>query len=185
MTVLFHRYDMDRETLKGRLKEVAYIEGDFTLRSGRKSHYLIDKYEFETRPELLRALAVELAAMIPEDADRLAGVELGGVPLVTAVALETDRPYMIVRKGEKGHGLDRPYEGHMEEGDHVALIEDIATTGGAAIGAAQALLDAGASEVTVLVVADRQEGAAEAFEEAGITCCPLFTRESLDIQPDS
>lgn len=176
---------MDKETLKKRLKDVAYIEGDFTLRSGRKSHYLIDKYEFETRPALLRALASELAAMIPEDADRLAGVELGGVPLVTAVALETDRPYLIVRKGDKGHGLDRPYEGHMGNGEHVALIEDVATTGGAAIRAAKALLDAGAAQVTVLVVADRQEGAAEAFEEAGIACRPLFTRESLDIQPDS
>ncbi|MFW6457231.1 MAG: orotate phosphoribosyltransferase [Planctomycetota bacterium] len=176
---------MDRETLKNRLKEVAYIEGDFTLRSGRKSHYLIDKYEFETRPELLRALADELAAMIPDDADRLAGVELGGVPLVTAVALATEIPYVIVRKGEKGHGLDRPYEGHMEDGEHIALVEDITTTGGAAIRAARALLDAGASEVTALVVADRQEGASEAFEEAGITCRPLFTRESLDITPDS
>ena len=175
---------MNREELKDRLKDVAYIEGDFTLRSGRKSHYLIDKYEFETRPALLRALAAELADMIPDGTDRLAGVELGGVPLVTAVALQTGMPYVIVRKGEKGHGLDRPYEGEMIEGENIALVEDVTTTGGAAIRAAQALLDAGAGSVTVLVVADRQEGADEAFEEAGIEYRALFTRQSLDIAED-
>lgn len=175
---------MDREELKKNLMDVAYIEGDFTLRSGRKSHYLIDKYEFETRPALLRALAIELAGMIPGDTDRLAGVELGGVPLVTAVALETGMPYVIVRKGEKGHGLDRPYEGEMIEGENIALVEDVTTTGGAAIRAAEALLEAGAGSVTVLVVADRQEGAAEAFSAAGIEYRALFTRESLGIEED-
>ena len=173
---------MNREELKESLKAVAYIEGDFTLRSGRKSHYLIDKYEFETRPALLRALAGELAAMIPEGTHRLAGVELGGVPLVTAVALETGMPYVIVRKGEKGHGLDRPYEGEMVPGEKIVLVEDVTTTGGAAIRAAQTLQEAGAGEVIVLVVADRQEGAAEAFEDAGIEYRPLFTRESLGIE---
>jgi orotate phosphoribosyltransferase len=175
---------MNLEELKKRLKDVAYIEGDFTLRSGRKSHYLIDKYEFETRPELLKAVAEELARMIPEGTNRLAGVELGGVPLVTAVALETGMPYVIVRKGEKGHGLDRPYEGEMVEGEHIALVEDVTTTGGAAIRATEALMEAGAGSVTVLVVADRQEGAAEAFEDAGIVCRSLFNRESLGIAED-
>ncbi|MFW5922943.1 MAG: orotate phosphoribosyltransferase [Planctomycetota bacterium] len=175
---------MKRNELIRRLKDVAYIEGDFTLRSGRKSHYLIDKYEFETRPALLRELASELADLLPEGADRLAGVELGGVPLVTAVALETDMEYVIVRKGEKGHGLDRPYEGQMESGEHVALIEDIATTGGAAIDAARKLLDSGADRVTLLVVVDRQEGAGEAFANEGLPYRALFTRESLGIEAD-
>lgn len=175
---------MDKQQLAKRLMEVAYNEGDFTLRSGRKSHYLIDKYGFETRPELLREIARELAAMLPEDTERLAGVELGGVPLVTAVALETGMPFVIVRKGQKGHGLDRPFEGEMAEGEHVVLIEDIATTGGAACAAAEVLREAGAGKVSLLVVVDRQEGAEEGFRKAGVPYRALFTRESLGIEAD-
>ena len=176
---------MDKNELAERLKEVAYIEGEFTLRSGRKSHYLIDKYEFETRPDLLKEIAHHLLQMLPDDTDRLAGVELGGVPLVTAAAVESGRPFLIVRKGEKGHGLDRPFEGEMTEGENIALIEDVATTGGAALSAVRKLRRSGAGKVTVLVVVDRQEGAGEAFEEEGVECRALFTRESLGIREDA
>jgi len=175
---------MDKQALGKRLMQVAYQEGDFTLRSGRKSHYIIDKYGFETRPDLLREIAAALAEMIPEGAQRLAGVELGGVPLVTAVALATGLPFVIVRKGSKGHGLDRPFEGEMEAGEHVVLIEDVATTAGAAIKAVGALREGGARKVTVLLVADRQEGAEQAFRDAGVSYCALFTRDSLGIEAD-
>lgn len=175
---------MDRQELAARLKEAAYTEGDFTLRSGRKSHYIIDKYAFETRPELLRETARELAALVPGGTDRLAGVELGGVPLVTAVSLATGLPFIIVRKGSKGHGLDRPFEGEMAQGDRILLVEDVATTGGAACAAARVLLEAGAAEVSALVVVDRQEGAEEGFREAGVPYRALFTRESLGIEAD-
>ena len=175
---------MDKEELAKRLMKAAYVEGDFTLRSGRKSHYIIDKYGFETRPGLLREIARELAAMLPEGAQRLAGVELGGVPLVTAVALETGIPFVIVRKGQKGHGLDRPYEGELVEGEHVVLIEDVATTGGAALAAVEVLRQSGAGKVSVLLVADRQEGAEEAFRQANVPFRALFTRESLGIKAD-
>ncbi len=175
---------MDKKALAKRLMEVAYNEGDFTLRSGRRSHYLIDKYGFETRPELLREIARELAAMLPEDTQRLAGVELGGVPLVTALSLETGLPFVIVRKGSKGHGLDRPFEGDPVRGEHVVLIEDVTTTGGAACQAAEVLRRAGADNVSLLVVVDRQEGAEEAFRSAGVPYRALFTRESLGIKAD-
>jgi orotate phosphoribosyltransferase len=175
---------MNEEELKARIMEQAYNEGDFTLRSGRKSHYIIDKYAFETDPDLLREIAQRLAELLPPDTDRLAGVELGGVPLVTAVALSCSLPYVIVRKGEKGHGLDRPYEGRLNSGEHVALIEDVGTTGGAAVRAAKVLREAGAGKVTILLVVDRQEGARKAFEEAGFEYRVLFTRESLGIGAD-
>ncbi len=175
---------MERDELAQRVLDVSYLEGDFTLRSGRRSHYLIDKYEFETRPPLLRAVARELNNMLPPDASRLAGVELGGIPLATAVSLESDLPFVIVRKEKKGHGHDTLMEGEVEEGEHVALLEDVTTTGGTACSAAERLLDAGAGKVIVLVVVDRQEGAEETFGEADIPYRALFTRESLGIEAD-
>ncbi|NLW50085.1 MAG: orotate phosphoribosyltransferase [Candidatus Brocadiaceae bacterium] len=172
---------MSLKTLARQLKNVALLTGTFTLRSGRTSHYYFDKYRFETHPGLLRAVARELAAMLPEGVQRLAGAELGGVPLATALALQTDLPFVIVRKASKGYGTDRRIEGPMEAGERVVLVEDVATTAGAALDAVEALRAAGAGEVSVLLVLDRQEGAAEAFAAAGVPCRALFTSESLGI----
>jgi orotate phosphoribosyltransferase len=172
---------MSRDALARQLKEVALLTGEFKLRSGRTSSYYFDKYRFETHPGLLRGVARELAAMLPEGVDRLAGAELGGVPLATAVALETDLPFVIVRKGSKGYGTDRRIEGVMDAGERVVLLEDVATTAGAALEAVEALRAAGAGEVSVLLVLDRQEGAAEAFAQAGVPYRALFTSESLGI----
>ena len=172
---------MSREALARQLKDVALLTGEFKLRSGRTSSYYFDKYRFETHPGLLRGVACELAAMLPEGVDRLAGAALGGVPLATAVALETDLPFVIVRKASKGYGTDNRVEGVMNAGERVVLIEDVATTAGAALDAIEALRAAGAGEVTVLLVLDRQEGAAEAFAEAGVPYRALFTSESLGI----
>jgi len=173
-----------KEELGRRLMEAAYRQGDFTLRSGRKSNYIIDKYAFETRPELLREIAEELAAMLPENVKRLAGVELGAVPLVTAVALETGLPFVIVRKGSKGHGLDRPFEGELGTGERVVLVEDVCTTGGAALRAVEVLKEAGVEDLSVVAVVDRQEGAEDAFRQANVPFRALFTRESLGIKAE-
>ena len=175
---------VDREQLAKEILKTSYREGDFTLRSGRKSHYLIDKYGFETRPRLLRAVARALMDLLPEDTDRLAGVEIGGIPLAAAVSLESELPYVIVRKEKKGHGHDTLMEGEVKEGEHVVLLEDVTTTGGTACSAAKRLLDAGAGRVTVVVVVDRQEGAEKTFGEADIPHTALFTRESLGIEAD-
>lgn len=176
---------MEKEELARKLKSVALLEGDFTLRSGRRSHYYFDKYRFETRPELLRAVAKELAAMLPEDVDRLAGAELGGVPLATAVALETGLPFVIVRKESKGYGTEKRIEGEMQAGEHVVLLEDVATTAGAALKAVEGLCEAGAGKVSVLLVLDRQEGAEEAFRAAEVPYRAVFTSESLGIKEKS
>ena len=174
---------MGKEELARQLRDVALLRGEFTLRSGRKSNYYFDKYRFETSPELLKGVARELAAMLPKGVQRLAGAELGGVPLATAVALETGLPFVIVRKESKGYGTEKRIEGEMAPGEHVVLIEDVATTAGAALKAVQALRDAGAGTVSVLLVLDRQEGAAESFGEAGVPFRALFTSESLGIEP--
>jgi len=172
---------MDRAELARRLKEAAYLEGDFVLRSGRRSRYYFDKYRFETQPALLRAVARGLAEMLPEGVDRLAGAELGGVPLAAAVALETGLPYLIVRKESKEDGTENRMEGQVAAGETVVLLEDVVTTGGAALNAAEALREAGC-EVSVLVVLDRQEGAGEAFREAGVPYRALFTSESMGLK---
>jgi len=173
---------MQKEALAAQLKKVALLRGEFTLRSGRKSSYYFDKYRFETRPELLRAVARQIARMLPEGVQRLAGAELGGVPLVTAVALETGLPFVIVRKESKGYGTEKRIEGEMQEGEHIVLLEDVTTTGGAALTAVEALRQAGAGKVSALVVIDRQEGAEEAFRQAGVAYGALFTAQSLGIK---
>jgi len=173
---------MHRKELARRLAEVALLKGEFTLRSGRKSDYYFDKYRFETNPELLREVAAELAGMLPAGTDRLAGAALGGIPLATAVALQTGLPFVIVRKATKGYGTDELIEGILEPGDRVVLIEDVATTAGAALQAVDALRAAGAGAVSVLLVLDRREGAEEAFRAAGVPYRALFTSESLGIK---
>ncbi|KPK64623.1 MAG: hypothetical protein AMK73_04600 [Planctomycetes bacterium SM23_32] len=175
---------MANHELARQLKDVALLRGEFTLRSGRKSSYYFDKYRFETHPALLRAVARELAAMLPEGTQRLAGAELGGVPLATAVALETGLPFVIVRKAGKQYGTENRIEGALERGERVVLLEDVATTAGAALKAVEGLREAGAGEVSVLLVLDRQEGAADAFAEAGVPYRALFTSESLGIEEE-
>jgi orotate phosphoribosyltransferase len=175
---------MDKKELIRHLMETSYLEGDFTLRSGRRSHYLIDKYGFETRPELLREVSRRLAEMLPDGVDSLAGVELGGVPLVTAVALESGLPFVIVKKQRKGYGSDKLIEGELNSGEHVVLMEDVTTTGGTACKAAETLREAGAGRVDVLTVVDRQEGAEKTFRDAEVPFRALFTRESLGIEAD-
>ena len=175
---------MDEKELIRHLMQTSYLEGDFTLRSGRRSHYLIDKYGFETRPKLLQEVSRRLAEMLPDGVDRLAGVELGGVPLVTAVALESGLPFVIVKKQRKGYGSDKLIEGELNSGEHVVLMEDVTTTGGTACKAAETLREAGAGQVDVLTVVDRQEGAEKTFRDVDVAFRALFTRESLGIEAD-
>src|SRR5512142_452499 len=96
---------MTHPELAAALKAAALLEGDFTLRSGRKSKYYLDKYLFETRPELLRELAIRFAKFVTPEVDRVAGAELGAIALAAATALETGKPFVIVRNAKKaGYG---------------------------------------------------------------------------------
>lgn len=164
------------------LVATAVLRGTFVLRSGATSNYYIDKYLFTTQPELLRRLARELAALLPPGATRLAGPVLGAVPLVTAVSLETGLPSLIVRvEKPKDYGTAKQIEGHIEQGDRVALVEDVVTTGGAALGAVSTLRDAGADVLAALAVVDREQGGAAAFEAAGVPFRSLFTKTQLGL----
>jgi orotate phosphoribosyltransferase len=173
---------MDKTELAERLCEAALLRGTFTLRSGKTSNYYFDKYLFETRPDLLRPVAELFAQMVPPQTDRLAGPALGAVPLVTALALETGLPFVIVRKEAKGYGTGKRLEGRFEPGDNVVMVEDVVTTGGAALSAVEALRAGGAASVTALAVLDRQEGGPEAFARADVPFQALFTSQSLGIK---
>jgi orotate phosphoribosyltransferase len=158
----------------------AWLEGDFVLRSGRRSRYYFDKYLFETQPGILRRVAQELAALVPAGTSRLAAPELGAVLLGGAVSLQLDLPLVLVRKEAKGYGTSRALEGVLDAGDPVTVIEDVLTTGGAAIDAIQKLREAGARVVHLLAVLDRQEGAAASLAELGVPFTPLFTTADLE-----
>jgi orotate phosphoribosyltransferase len=140
-----------------RVREAALLEGNFVLSSGKKSRFYVDKYLFSTEPALLRDLAREISERLPVGTRRLAGVELGSVPLVAAAALESGLCYGIVRKSAKGYGTGNRIEGHpFDAGEEVALIEDVVTTGAQVLAAAATLEEAGAEVVGILAVLDRR-----------------------------
>ncbi len=170
---------MDDAELLAALREHAYLEGDFVLRSGRRSRYYFDKYLFETRPGILRRVAKLLAEMVPPETQRLAAPELGAIVLGAAVSLELDLPLVLVRKEAKEDGTAKSLEGVLEAGDRVTLIEDVLTTGGEAIKAAEKLREAGAEVLRLIAVVDREEGAEENLREAGLDYRPLFRSSQL------
>ena len=159
----------------------AYLTGHFVLRSGAISNYYFDKYRLTTRPELLRRVGAALAGMVPPGVDRIAGPELGAVPLATAVSLETGIPSVFMRKTAKGYGTDKGIEGEIAPGERVLVVEDVLTTGSEAIRSAMALREFGADVVEILGVVDREEGAAANIAAAGFRFRALFSKTSLSL----
>jgi len=172
---------MDRTELARRIKEAAYLEGDFTLRSGRKSNYYLDKYLFETQPDILKALGEMFGKHVADSTTLIAGAELGGVSLAAATAMMADKPFVIIRNQKKDYGTGKPYEGKISDGDSVLLVEDIATTGGQVLEAAKLIGTVGAKVERIVAVIDRQEGARENIEAAGFKFESLFTKADLGI----
>jgi len=170
------------DPLAAALLEHAYLEGDFLLRSGKRSRYYLDKYRFETRPELLRPIGERIAATVREhasDATRLAAPELGAVALAAAASLDSGLPFLIVRKEAKEYGTANRIEGPYEEGECVCLVEDVVTSGGALLESVAALRDAGLVVHTAVCVVDREEGGADALARHAIRLRPLFTAGEL------
>jgi len=160
--------------------------GEFELSSGGTSEYYVDKYLFETDPTCLRAIAEAFAERV--GSAKLAGVALGAVPLVAATSMVGGNEYVIVRKSAKEYGTGNRIEGRFDEGEEVVVLEDIATTGGSALSAVEALREAGAVVNRVLVVVDREEGARENLAEADVELESLVTASDLlaesDVDPD-
>jgi orotate phosphoribosyltransferase len=164
------------------LRAYAYLEGDFVLRSGRRSRYYLDKYRFETRPDLLGPLGERIARVVAEhepEAVRLAGPELGAVPLAVAASLASGLPFLIVRKEAKEYGTANRLEGVFEPGECVCLVEDVVTSAGAAVAAVEALREAGLTCRTAICVVDREEGGVDALARVAVRLRPLFRASAL------
>jgi orotate phosphoribosyltransferase len=172
--------DMTDIELAAAIRKAAYLEGDFLLRSGKRSKYYLDKYLFETQPHILEELGARLAKHVSPNTTRIAGAELGAVALAAATAMAANLPFVIVRNQKKDYGTSKLVEGKIESGDHILIVEDVTTTGGQAIEAVKSLTDAGAIVEKLVTVIDRQEGAAENFAAAGITYEALLTKSDLD-----
>jgi orotate phosphoribosyltransferase len=176
---------MTREELIKRIKETAYLEGDFVLRSGKRSKYYLDKYLFETCPDILKALGEEFAGHVTSDITLIAGAELGGVALAAATAMQTGKNWIIVRQSRKDHGTGKLIEGVLKPGDVVLLVEDIATTGGQVCEAAKIITEAGATIKKIVCVIDRKQGAEENITQAGYKFESILTKDDLGIKDSS
>jgi orotate phosphoribosyltransferase len=175
-----------RDELAAAIREHAYLEGDFVLRSGRRSSYYLDKYRFETMPELLAAVGKRVSAAIAEhepEAARIAAPELGAVTVAAAASLAGGLPFLIVRNEAKEYGTRNRLEGAFEAGEKVCLVEDVITSGGAAVSALEALREAGLECQTVVCVVDREEGGADALARRAARLFPLFTAGELVSTP--
>jgi len=170
------------DELGEQLREHALLEGDFVLRSGRRSRYYLDKYRFETRPELLGPLGDRIAAAVWEyepGAAQLAGPALGAVALAAAASLSSGLPFLIVRPEPKEYGTANRVEGSFEPGQLVCLVEDVVTSGGALGEAVGALREVGLEVRNAICVVDREEGGVDALARLGIRLRALYTAGEL------
>jgi len=174
--VIAERQDLARELVKA-----SYLKGDFVLRSGKRSNRYFDKFLFETEPALLKRLGRHLAALVPEDTQRLAAPELGAVLLGGAVSMESGMPLLLVRKEPKAYGTSKQIEGRFQAGERVTVIEDVVTTGGDSLRSVRVLRDAGLEVIHLVVVLDRGEGGEDNIREAGIPYSPLFRIQDLEL----
>ena len=169
----------ERTALARGIHDRAHLTGEFRLRSGAVSEEYFDKYRFESDPELLRAVAAGLVAMVPPGVDAVAGLELGGVPLATMVSQLSGLPALFVRKAAKDYGTCRLAEGGAVEGRRLVVVEDVVTSGGQLVTSCRELRERGAYIVRVLCVIDREAGGAANLAAEGLDLHALFTMGEL------
>jgi orotate phosphoribosyltransferase len=169
---------MTKSDLAKKIFEVAHLTGEFKLRSGQTSHEYFDKYRFEARPEVLKEIAEQMKPLIPAGTQALAALEMGGIPIGTALSLATGIPCVFVRKEAKEYGTCQFAEGLDVKGLKLCLIEDVITTGGQVVLSTNDLRKLGASVTEVLCVIHRG-GGEENLKKAGLQLKALFTMDEL------
>lgn len=171
---------MSKLELAGRIVKASHLTGEFRLRSGATSREYFDKYQFEANPELLREIARQLVALVPAETEVLAGLELGGVPIATALSLATGLPVAFVRKAAKSYGTCRLAEGASLLERRVLVIEDVVTSGGQIVESVGELRKLGARITNALCVIDREAGGHDALGHIDVTLSALFTKTQLE-----
>lgn len=170
----------DRKKLAKMLYQTALIRGAFTLRSGLKANEYFDKYRIESDPLLLRSVAKMMSKLIPANTQILAGLEMGGIPVATAMSLESDLPSVFVRKKAKEYGTCRFAEGiESLKGKRVLIVEDVITTGGQVILSCEDLRSEGAVVEDVVCIISREQGGEQILQQAGLRLHRLFTLNEL------
>ena len=172
---------MTKTELAEQIRAVSYLTGEFVLRSGNISNFYWDKYRFESDPRLLTAIAAEMAKLLPlSECDGLAGLELGGIPLATALSLQTGVPCFYVRKEAKTYGTCNLIEGGVKEGSKLVVIEDVITTAGQVCTSIEQIRAAGYTVEHVIAAIDRQAGGAAKINEIGCSFVSVFTLAELE-----
>ncbi len=175
---------MTKSEVAKKIYELSHITGEFLLRSGQISNEYFDKYLFEANPIVLAEIAKIMSELIPEGTEVLAGLEMGGIPVVTAISANTGMPAAFVRKKAKEYGTCKLAEGADVKGKHVLIIEDVVTTGGAIIKGANELREKGAVIDSVLCVIQRADKASDILAAEGLKLIPAFTMEYIKEQAE-
>ena len=167
------------QTLAAKIYQTAHLTGQFTLRSGQVSHEYFDKYQFESNPELLNDITRAMVPMIPADTELLAGLEMGGIPVVTMLSQHSGIPCVFVRKEAKTYGTAKFSEGPDIQGKRLTIVEDVVTSGGQIILSGNDLRSTGARVSHALCVIDRLAGGSEKLAAEGIQLHSLLTMKDL------
>jgi len=172
---------MEKKELAQKIKSVSLLRGRFRLRSGKVSSFYWDKYRFESKPELLKAILEKMEELLPASFDKFAAMELGGIPLATGLSLKTGKPCLYVRKKAKDYGTCNLVEGGFSKGEKVVVIEDVVTTAGQVSSSIEEMRKLGLIVEDVICVIDRQQGGRENLEKIGCSLSFVFTGEELEV----
>ena len=167
-------------SLASKIRRSARLTGSFTLRSGKVSDTYFDKYQFEADPSLLKSIAESMAPLVPPGTEVLAGLEMGGIPIVTMLSQITGLPAAFIRKEPKEYGTCRYAEGASLAGKQFVLVEDVISSGGAIIDALEKLRSDGLAPKAAIFVIDRETGGKEALAAVGLALKALFTFSQVE-----
>ncbi|UCB52741.1 MAG: orotate phosphoribosyltransferase [Candidatus Zixiibacteriota bacterium] len=171
---------MEKAELAKKIKAAAYLTGQFKLRSGKTSSFYWDKYRFESDPALLSAVVDEMRKLLPGSFDKLAGMEMGGIPLATCLSQKTGKPCLFVRKVAKPYGTCNLGEGGFQTGQRAAVIEDVITVAGQVCASVKQMRELGIVVEDVVCVIDRQQGGRESLKDIGCSLTSVFTLDELE-----
>ena len=171
---------MDKKELAKQIKKSSFLTGQFKLRSGKISSFYWDKYRFESDPKLLSEIIEHMIKILPQSFDKLAGMELGGIPLATVLSLKIGKPCLFVRKKAKDYGTCNLVEGGFKPGETVLVVEDVITTAGQVVSSIEDMRKLGLIVKDVLCVIEREQGGREKLTGIKCSLSSLFTMTELE-----